>query len=334
VFDGAGLVVSQVDDPVPGEGQLLLATHRAGICGTDLHADELGMPAGTILGHELCGEVIELGRGVERWQLGQLVAAMPVLGCGACGPCLSGDPARCRKMQAVGLDGPGAFAELVVVGARESFALPPELDAGAGALAEPLAIGLHLVHRALVHPLERVLVLGAGPIGLAVLAWLRHHGVRSVVASDPVAGRRELAARCGADVTVDPTTEDVTGVHRKATGARPDVVFDCAGGLLDDAMKLTRSGGRIMVAGYRSHPQPVDARLGLQKELTISFATWYSADEYRYTLESLAAGRLLSGAMVTDTCVLEDLPEAYDGLKRPNAQGKVQVAFAGGDGRR
>lgn len=334
LFDGTSLTVADVPDPTPGAGQLLLATRRAGICGTDLHAGEFGIPAGTILGHELCGEVVGVGRGCDaRWRVGQLVAAMPVVGCGRCGPCLTGDPVRCRTMQAIGLDRAGGFAELVVVGAQETFALPTDVGADAGALAEPLAIGLHLVNRAGVRANERVLVLGAGPIGLAVVAWLRHLGTRSVVVSDPVAARRALAAGCGADVTVDPAADDLAAAHRASTGTRPDVVFDCAGGLLADAVELLGHGGRIMVAGYHRDPQPVDARRGLRKELTIGFASWYVADEYRYTLECLAGGRLPARDMITHEIGLDDLPAAYESLKHPNDQGKVQVVFEGGPSR-
>ena len=116
--------------------------------------------------------MVDVGAGGDRRRIGERVAVLPVIGCGECGSCRSGDPTHCRTYRALGISTPGCFAELVVTGDRETFRLPDHLGHDLGALVEPLAIGLHTVQRGRLGGLERVLVQGAGPIGLAVVAWL------------------------------------------------------------------------------------------------------------------------------------------------------------------
>jgi (R,R)-butanediol dehydrogenase/meso-butanediol dehydrogenase/diacetyl reductase len=326
VLRGGVLVIEDRPDPTPGPGELVIENRRVGICGSDLAADRYA-PDGTVLGHEFAGEVVAVGAGVAGWQLGQAASAMPLLSCGQCGPCLTGNPVRCRQSHAIGIETPGAFAEYVVVSAAQTFALPPSVGLEAGALVEPLAIGLHLVNVARVHMQERVVVLGAGPIGIAVVSWLRLMGVRSVVASDPMPFRRAWAQECGANATVDPRQEDVGVAHRRLTAARPDVVFDCAGGLVAESMRVVTRGGRVLVAGFHDGPQGVDVAVGMQKDLTVSFASWYLADEFRYTLECVEQGKLPVDKMVTDHISLADLPATFAALKQPNEQGKVQICF-------
>jgi len=165
----------------------------AGLCGTDLHlaGDPPIVPPGTILGHEFAGEVAALGAGVEGWRVGERVSALPVIGCARCAACLAGDTMGCPGMRMLGAgDLPGAFAEYVRVGARETMRLPDGLDWETGALVEPFAFALHAVGSAALEPGDGVLVLGAGPIGLAIAAWVRHSGATEVVVADrlPPAG--------------------------------------------------------------------------------------------------------------------------------------------------
>ena len=215
VCSAGKLEVTDVPAPRPGPGQVLLNISRCGICGSDLHArvhsDELADMAATVgydqmprrdddvvFGHEFCGEVVEYGRDTRRrWKPGTPVVAMPM----------------CRDGGTVQIIGsstqvPGGYGEQIVVQESIAFAVPNGLPAAHAALTEPMAVGWHAVRRSRIGKKQNAYVIGCGPIGLAVIAMLKAAGVRTVVASDFSPRRRELAARCGADVVVDPGETD------------------------------------------------------------------------------------------------------------------------------
>lgn len=322
---GSELRIEDRPAPTPAPGEVLVAVDHAGICGSDLAAHTYGLAEGFVLGHEISGAIVDVGAGVDRRRVGERVAVLPVIGCGDCGPCRSGQPTHCRTYRALGITAPGGFADLVVAGGRETFRLPDHLGHDLGALVEPLAIGLHTVRRARLNGLERILVQGAGPIGLAVTAWLAARGVRGLVVSDPVGARRELALRCGAHAVIDPVTDDVTRAFRAESGRKPEVIFDCAGGRLGEAVGLAGRDALIVVAGYHSQHVPVDTQLALVKELDVIFTSWYTSDEFTYTLDTVARDGLAVEAMITHRIGLDDLPGMYDALKHPNDQGKVVI---------
>jgi 2-desacetyl-2-hydroxyethyl bacteriochlorophyllide A dehydrogenase len=322
---GHDLRIEDRPEPTPSRGELLVRVDHAGICGSDLHADTYGLPDGFVLGHELSGEIVEVGREVDRRRIGERVAVLPVIGCGECGQCRSGDPTHCRTYRAMGITTPGGFAELVVAGDRETFPLPDHLGLDLGALVEPLAIGLHTVHRARLTGLERVLVLGAGPIGLAVVSWLSARGVAGLVVSDPVAVRRELALACGAHAVVDPVHDEVARAVRSEWARKPDVVVDCAGGRLGEAVGLVGRDGTIVVAGYHANHVPVDTQLALVKELDVVFTSWYTSAEFVHTIDTIARDGLAVEQMITHRITLDDLPSTYAALKHPTDHGKVVV---------
>ena len=211
---GGVLDVTDVPDPEPVRGQLLLDVLACGICGSDLHArhhcDDMAQDAAesgydafmrsdesVVLGHEFCGEVVDHGpRTRQRFKPGTPVVAMPLL-------------RNAGGVHTTGLStlAPGAYAEQVVVQDALTFAVPNGLDPHAAALTEPMAVALHAVRRGQVGKRQVAFVIGCGPIGLAVIAMLKATGVRTVVASDLSAGRRALAATVGADVVVDPAVE-------------------------------------------------------------------------------------------------------------------------------
>jgi threonine dehydrogenase-like Zn-dependent dehydrogenase len=206
----AKLEVVDLPSPEPARGQLLLEVLRCGICGSDLHArhncDELaditsevgydGMFRSTesvVLGHEFCGEVLESGRGARRFRTGTRVVAFPLL-------------RRDGAVHPTGLSAaaPGGYAEQLLVEESLAFAVPNGLSTDVATLTEPMAVGLHAVNRSQITRGQVAVVVGCGPVGLAVIGMLKARGVRTVVASDFSPGRRALATACGADVVVDP----------------------------------------------------------------------------------------------------------------------------------
>ncbi|HEU5306257.1 MAG TPA: alcohol dehydrogenase catalytic domain-containing protein, partial [Acidimicrobiia bacterium] len=179
------LEVAEIPDPSPGPGELVLRVTACGICGSDLKLRP-AMPAGLVMGHEFCGDVVAVGGDTEGdWREGQHVTALPLIGCGRCLACVSGEPAHCTQIDMVGVGGsPGAFAEYVRVHTRETIALPDTLDPALGALVEPLAVGLHAVERSLPRAGDRALVVGAGPVGLTLAIDLARHGTPVLLVDD------------------------------------------------------------------------------------------------------------------------------------------------------
>jgi (R,R)-butanediol dehydrogenase/meso-butanediol dehydrogenase/diacetyl reductase len=228
VVDAAnGLAVETVPDPVPGKGQMVLRVLACGICGSDLHVHERGLlRAGSIMGHEFAGEIVETGQG---FRAGEHVCALPALSCGACQRCRSGLGAYCEKQRSLGLGlAPGAFAEYVTVAAHETLRLPEAVGAQAGALVEPLAVGLHAVRVARLRPGDRCLILGGGPIGLGALLWARYFGAGDVIVCERAPARIRLAEALGASAAVPPEALDETVARRFPGG--PPIVIEAVGG--------------------------------------------------------------------------------------------------------
>ena len=207
------LSVEDLPDPVPGPGQILLQVSRCGICGSDLHMREhadvvadmsalIGLDSimrvsdRVVMGHEFCGRVLSYGpktRGA--WKPGQLVVAMPLVRNG-----------REPGMTGLAADAPGAYAEKVLVQESLTFPVPDGVSEDLAALTEPLAVAWHAVRRGKVGKGDTCVVVGCGPIGLAVILMLKARGVKTVIASDFSAARRTLASQCGADIVIDPAT--------------------------------------------------------------------------------------------------------------------------------
>ena len=241
VFKAAGspLVLEDVPDPTPEASDLILKVGACGICGTDLHMSENSDPGvgwrvlqpGCVMGHEFAGDVIEVGREAQnRWSRGDRVTALPWIGCGECSDCRAGRGFRCAqgKMRA-SLDLPGAYAEFCRVGAGEAVRLPDSVSFQEGALVEPLAVGLNAVRRAQLRPGDRVLIVGAGPVGLSVALWCRFFGAQHIVVSDLVPARVERSLTLGATAAVDASESNVREQVADAAGGQPRVVFDCVG---------------------------------------------------------------------------------------------------------
>jgi 2-desacetyl-2-hydroxyethyl bacteriochlorophyllide A dehydrogenase len=337
VFQAPGrkLTIATVADPKPGPDDLILQVKACGICGSDLHMSEVcdtagGMkplPAGAVMGHEFCGEIAELGSNAKgKWKIGQRVTALPFFGCGVCVACLSGQGHRCASVNYVGMGSiTGGYAEYVRVGGLETLALPDGVSWEAGAMVEPLAVGLHAVEAAHLKPGDAVLIVGAGPVGLSVALWCRQFGVRHVIVSDLAPERLALAARCGATDGIDARNENVVERFKRVTGVRPDVVFDCVGvpGSQQLAMDYAPANGRIVVVGVCMQPDRIVPVKAITKELTVAYVYMYGRKDFALAIDLLDRGRLDASAMVTGRVGFDGFSAAFDSLRSDKSQCKV-----------
>lgn len=324
---GEPLALVDLDDPVPATDEVVIRVEACGICGSDLHlADTYPLP-GVTLGHEFCGEVVAVGGDVVEVAEGDRVAALPLATCGRCGPCLTGRPRKCDRAAMIGIERPGGYAELAVIPGRSAFRLPSSFDARHGALVEPLAVGLHTVDRAGLSPGDDVLVIGGGPVGLAVAVWLRQLGAGEVVVSDPVEARRNLATSLGATATIDPTAGDVGGAFTELTGSPADVVIECVGipGMIQHATDVVATDGRVVIAGVCMQPDTLMPLVGMQKEIDLRFAFYYRTNDYLVTIDMIDNGRLDPLPLVTEQIALDEVPERFEALKSPDSGGKVLI---------
>jgi (R,R)-butanediol dehydrogenase/meso-butanediol dehydrogenase/diacetyl reductase len=320
------LAVEEVPDPRPEPGQVVLRVAACGICGSDLHVHQAGfLPAGSIMGHEFAGEVVEGAGGLRT---GERVCALPTLSCGRCERCREGLGVYCKTQRALGLgQAPGAYAEYVAVAAHEVVRLPDGVDAERGALVEPLAVGLHAVAVARVRPGETCLVVGAGPIGIAIALWARYCGAREVIVSERATGRRALAERLGATRVVDPEREDLAAVLAGVAPDGADVVFEAVGarGLIQECVDRVRFRGRVVVAGVCITPDTIQPGLAVLKEASVHFVLAYERRDFERTVELLDRRELDPTVLITDRIGLDAVPHAFEALERPSAQGKVLV---------
>ncbi len=200
IFDGVGrpLRIGDLSVPEPAADEVLLHVAACGICGSDLHMTKdpvtFGVGQGTVLGHEFAGDVTMVGADVADFQVGDRVAVAPMWGCGSCESCSKGEPAWCSRMRLIG----GGYAEFAAVAARQCRRLPDDLPIDEGALAEPVSVALHAIVRSGMKPGDKVLVLGAGPIGLLVAFWARRMGAGAVIVADITRHQEARAAAFGA----------------------------------------------------------------------------------------------------------------------------------------
>ena len=334
------MVVDDVPDPVPGEGQVLVQTKACGICGSDLHAAQhadrmveltreatasanagmtpLVFDAGRdlVMGHEFAAEVLEAGPGTAGVSPGKTVVSLPVV-------------ADQRGIHAVGYsnDYPGGYAERMLLSAGLLIEVPNGLDARRAALTEPMAVGVHAVNRSDIAPGTAALVVGAGPVGLAVIAALKVKGIEPIVAADFSARRRALASTMGADEVVDPREEPGIDAWRRVDGRRPLVIFEAVGvpGVIDQAMRAAPPQTQIVVVGVCMETDQMQPFMGVTKELTVKFSMAYDPMEFASTLHSIAEGQVDVAPMISGTVGIDGVPQAFADLANPDVHAKIVV---------
>ena len=364
--------VVEMPAPRPAPGQLVLDVHRCGICGSDLHAkdhaDELAdvlaevgyndcirRDTPTVMGHEFSGVVAEVaGRAPKGLTVGTPVVSFPMV----------------RAHGAVQMTGlsplaPGGYAEQVLVESAMTFAVPNGLPLDVAALTEPMAVGLHAVRRSDIGKRDTAVVVGCGPVGLAVICQLKAMGVDRIVASDFSPARRALATRCGAHVVVDPKFDspydravgkgmvtDFSGlaklglgsmeklrklpgwehVYRTAealgaAGPKRPVIFECVGvpGVIDAVVAAAPLQSRVVVAGVCMKGDHFRPAMAVGKEIDLRFVFGYTPLEFRDTLHMLADGKLDASPLITGTVGLNGVSAAFEALGDPETHAKILI---------
>lgn len=337
VYQGKGksFAIENVNQPVPSEGQVLVKVYRCGICGSDLHMtkdEKYGFKVGDIPGHEFAGEVAALGAGVDEQALniGDRVVVMPFFSCGKCQHCLNGQPPYCKNKQTAGTNGmPGAFAQYAVADAQWCIKLPDNVSFEDAALVEPLAVALRAVLAAEVKAGDRVLVIGAGAIGLAAVHWAKQSGAGCIAVSDISTAPEQRAYAVGANCFIAP--EESQSFYRQVLaglGGEANIVFDCAGvpGSLDNAVRVICSGGKVVSPGFSWKPDTFSSMMAMIKEANIKFTNFYSFNEFNIVVNSLANGNVEPRAMITDVVSLDDTPQAFELLKGRHSHCKIQIS--------
>jgi threonine dehydrogenase-like Zn-dependent dehydrogenase len=345
-----GLEVDQIDEPVPGSGHVLVRPLACGICGSDLHAAQdmrhfvelshrAGMPnpmdpdQGVVFGHEFCAEIVDYGPDTSRnLPIGTRVCSVPTL-------------LTPTGVEAVGYSNtyPGALAEQMVLQEMLLLPVPDDVPTTIAALTEPLAVGEHAVGLAGLEGNEVCLVVGCGPVGLAVIAALEARGHGPVIAADFSPKRRQLAEALGADEVIDPA--QTSPYSKWADFGVPATMFERAaqemfGGTFNNAVIFEAVGApgvlqtivdgappkaRVVVVGVCMQPDEIEPFFGIVKELEMRFAFGYSAPEFAATLDRLAKGVPGVDQLVTDIVDLAGAPAAFEVLASPGEHGKILV---------
>ena len=306
-----------IEDPGPGEVQVRIES--VGICGSDLHSYSEGAVGSTpnvypmVLGHEPAGRIVRTGDGVTGFAVGDRGALEPALYCYHCEFCLSGHHNVCANIRFLSNPHhPGFFRELVNLPVVNFRPIPAGMSFDEATLAEPLAVALHSIRLASIHPGETVVVIGTGPIGLLTIAALRATKAARIWAVDPLAHRRELARGIGADVVIEP--EEAVEEILSGTGQRGvDCAIDCAAGeyTTGQAVQVTRNAGRVVLTGIHSSPfVPMDGSAMRRKELTI-FNVRRSNHEAQEALELLHAHTEWFAPLLTHTREIEQIDDAF-----------------------
>jgi threonine dehydrogenase-like Zn-dependent dehydrogenase len=352
IYRRGAIVVDTIPDPIPLEGQVLVKTLACGICGSDLHAAKhmhrfvdvnnrsgrrwvVDPDRDVVFGHEFCCEVVEHGPGSEtRLKPGTVVCSMPITLAGT-------------KVLGIGYSNEiaGGFAQYMPLAERLLLEVPNGVPATHAALTEPLAVGWHAVQQARLTPQDVALVVGCGPVGLAVIAGLRVNNVHPIIAADFSSLRRALAVRMGADIVVDPgEASPYQRWHDAAIPAgsdrsryaqlfglgaklRPAVIFECVGtpGVIQQIMDGAPQEARIVVVGVCMEVDRFEPFFGIVKQLNLQFVLGYTAEEFAASLRHIADCKVDVAPLITGHIGLQGVKDAFTDLASPERHAKVLV---------
>lgn len=323
--------VESIPEPQVGAGEILVRSTVVGICGSDIHAAHGRHPFMSLPfwpGHEVVGVADAVGDGVPTDIVGKRVVIEPNLACGVCDQCKAGRYNICAKLDVFGCQTPGGLTDRFTIAADRVIPLPDDLDDTWAALVEPLATPVHAVRRAGDLTGKRVVVIGAGPIGLFVAIAALEAGAERVVVADLLDSKRARAERLGAHGSFDPTADDAADQAVTALQGRAHVVFDCVSreSTVHLAIDVLDKGGALMTIGVPAGPTKVDLDLVQDRELTITGNLMYVREDVDHAIAILRRKPFPLEEIVTATFSLDQASEAFHTSDDPE-QVKVLVTI-------
>jgi threonine dehydrogenase-like Zn-dependent dehydrogenase len=351
IFRKGEIVAGTLPEPSPADGQVLVKTLACGICGSDLHARKhahrmvemsrrlghkpMDLNRDVVFGHEFCCEILDYGPATQRkLKPGSRVCSLPAL-------------LTPEGPQGIGFsnENVGGYAERMLLSEALMLEVPNGLASEHAALTEPLAVGLHAVAKANIRGDEVPLVIGCGPVGLAVIAALKLKQMHPIVAADYSPARRDLAQRLGADIVVDPartqpyaTWAEHAAMSPEQKAARPALqawlpalkpalIFECVGipGVIQQVFEGAPRDARIVVVGVCMETDHSEPLLGIRKELNVQYVLGYTPDEFAYSLRLIADGQVEAASLVTATVGIDGVAGAFADLANPERHTKIIV---------
>ena len=322
----------EIDEPIPKKGEVLVKSIACGICGSDLHAAKhtedfvktsresggafkLTTFSPVILGHEFCAEIVDYGPNTEKSLApGTLVCAAPVL---------LRDP-----FLSIGFSEktPGGFSQYMLLSESVMQPVPSGVRAEEAALTEPVAVALHAINKASLEGTEEIVVIGCGPVGLAILTILKSSFKGQMIASDFSPQRRSLAEKVGAHRVVNPQEASPfsSTFLRKS---KETVVFECVGvpGIIDDIILEAPQNSKLVVVGVCLQKDSFRPLIAINKEISMQFVLGWSMEEFSESLSKIGSGEIDASALITKQITLDQVSETFKELSSPNADAKVLV---------
>lgn len=330
VWDGPRqMSVQELDVPAAGPGEVVVEVRACGICGSELEGYDGRMKNRTpplVMGHEFSGTVVEVGAGVGDAVLGTSVAVNPLVACGDCERCRSGQENICADRQIIGIARPGGFAHRVAVPAANLLPLPESVSAESGALVEPLANVIHALDLAArTGDIRSILVLGAGSLGLLATQVARVRGIGTIVVADLQDDRLATAAAVGATATVNNRSATAPDDLATLLPGGADAVVDCVGAAPTkrQALQSVRSGGTVVLVGLHDDESPLSSHEIIRREITVTGSYTYTPVDLDAAVDLLSSGSVVGDGWTT-TRPLDEGPDAFaDLLANPGAFTKV-----------
>lgn len=331
-YGGKDIRVETVPDPTPAAGQVLVQVEAAGICGSDLHGyhHQPDTPLSPrIGGHELVGQIVDIGKDVPDDKRGERVAIEPISPCNNCPECYNGYYNICANLRHAG----GGFAEFMIARTSNAYPLPGSVSAEGGALAEVYAVAVHAINRAMVSPGDRVAIIGSGPVGLTIAQVADIAGATSIAVLGKPDTPIQIAQKVVGAVPINvDKTDAVEAIMDWSNGRGADVVFEAVGGranTLEQATQIAAKRGRVCMVGGHGAPLTFSERFARSRELTIIWSFCYGRrggkTEFQIAIDLLAAGKLDPNPLVTHRFNLDEITQAFAVAAGRDEHGSVKV---------
>lgn len=320
---------TDIPKPVIGDNDMLLEMKKAAICGTDMRilagTKTKGVRYPSVIGHEMCGVIAEVGKNVTGFQVGDKVSIANVIPCGSCPACLAGRENACMNRKAIGYEFNGGFEEYVLIPeiaikSGNVIKLPEDVSFTAGALIEPLSCCIRGLKNAGTGFNDTVLIVGAGPIGLMHMQLSKIAGAKQIIVSEPNEMRREVALELGADRVVDPTKENLEQIIKDATGGMgADVIVMAIGvpALVNSTLKLCKKGGTVnLFAGFAGTGEcTIEVNTIHYNEINVNGSTAYKRADYLEAADMVITKKINLDKIATHTFKIDEFQDAYEMCK-------------------